>query len=40
MSSRTGFMGTLGRPVNAFFGAFNRGFNWLSSRYGMLTAPA
>jgi HAE1 family hydrophobic/amphiphilic exporter-1 len=31
-------LGALGRPVNAFFGAFNRGFTWLSSRYGMLTS--
>ena len=29
--------GTLGPLVNTLFGAFNRGFNWLSSRYGMLT---
>jgi HAE1 family hydrophobic/amphiphilic exporter-1 len=33
-----GLLGTLGRPVKAFFGAFNRGFTWLSSRYGMLTS--
>ena len=25
------------RPVNAFFRGFNRGFEWLSSRYGGLT---
>jgi hydrophobe/amphiphile efflux-1 (HAE1) family protein len=26
------------RPVFAFFGAFNRSFDWLSNRYGKLTA--
>ena len=27
----------LTRPINAFFKGFNRGFEWLSSRYGGLT---
>ncbi|WP_284177461.1 multidrug efflux RND transporter permease subunit [Rhabdaerophilum sp. SD176] len=30
--------GRLGAPIRAFFGAFNRGFDWLSNRYGMLTS--
>ena len=34
---RTGLMATLARPFNAFFGAFNRGFNRLSSGYGTVT---
>jgi HAE1 family hydrophobic/amphiphilic exporter-1 len=33
----TGIWGTLGRPFDAFFGAFNRGFNRLSNGYGGLT---
>ena len=28
---------TILRPVTAFFGGFNRGFDWLSDRYGRLT---
>jgi HAE1 family hydrophobic/amphiphilic exporter-1 len=31
-----GFMATLARPINAFFGGFNRGFERLSSGYGAL----
>ncbi|MCZ8184271.1 MAG: multidrug efflux RND transporter permease subunit [Beijerinckiaceae bacterium] len=30
--------GRLGAPIRAFFGGFNRGFDWLSNRYGMLTS--
>jgi hydrophobic/amphiphilic exporter-1 (mainly G- bacteria), HAE1 family len=33
----SGVWRTLGRPFNAFFGAFNRGFARLSSGYGALT---
>ncbi len=33
----SGVWRTLGRPFNAFFGAFNRGFSWLSTGYGSLT---
>jgi hydrophobe/amphiphile efflux-1 (HAE1) family protein len=28
----------LGAPIRVFFRGFNRGFDWLSSRYGMLTS--
>lgn len=34
---RTGVMATLARPFNAFFSAFNRGFNRMSSGYGTVT---
>jgi HAE1 family hydrophobic/amphiphilic exporter-1 len=34
----TGFMATLARPFNAFFGVFNQGFSRLSSGYGTATA--
>jgi hydrophobe/amphiphile efflux-1 (HAE1) family protein len=33
----SGLMATLARPFNAFFAAFNRGFNRLSSGYGAAT---
>lgn len=30
--------GMLGAPIRAFFNGFNRGFDWLSDRYGALTS--
>jgi HAE1 family hydrophobic/amphiphilic exporter-1 len=37
---RRGIWRTIGKPLDAFFGAFNRGFDRLSSGYGELTRRA
>jgi HAE1 family hydrophobic/amphiphilic exporter-1 len=37
---RRGIWRTIGKPFDAFFGAFNRGFDWLASGYGDLTRRA
>ena len=33
----SGFAHTVGRPIRWFFRGFNRGFEWVSSRYGAMT---
>ena len=37
---KPGFWTTVGRPINAFFSGFNRGFDKLSQGYGGLTRRA